>query len=262
MHKRSEAKHANRCFVVDREGAPLGPCGVQRARKLRKSGRARLYKPEPYTIQLKDVRAADLNTSGLKTEVRVDPGRKHTGIAVVMLLEVEDRVVYQEELQHRTDISNRLGQRGNHRRRWRHEKWHRTPRFDNRKRNANQLPPSIESVVSNQQTRVERLAEAAGTKRITIETARFDTAKILNPGVRGIGYQQVRSTRPSYGRTLPHATSTSASTAVSATGKERPGSSSTTSCRGRRAGPTTRVTWLGHADPATSGRGARASPRS
>ena len=190
MQEQEKRRHANRCFVVDRNGAPLGPCRVQRARKLRRSGRARLYKPEPYTIQLKDVQAADLDTSGLKTEVRVDPGRRHTGIAVVMLLEGEDRVVYQEELQHRTDISKRLGQRGKHRKRRRHEKWHRVRRFNNRRRNPDQLPPSMESVVSNQQTRAERLAEAAGTKNITIETARFDTAKILNPRIRGTKYQQ------------------------------------------------------------------------
>ena len=190
MQEQEKRRHANRCFVVDRNGAPLGPCRVQRARKLRRSGRARLYKPEPYTIQLKDVQAADLDTSGLKTEVRVNPGRRHTGIAVVMLLEGEDRVVYQEELQHRTGHQQKAGPTGKTPQKTAARKMAPGTAVQQPQTDPDQLPPSMESVVSNQQTRAERLAEAAGTKNITIETARFDTAKILNPRIRGTKYQQ------------------------------------------------------------------------
>ena len=182
--------HANRCLVVGSDGAPLMPCTVQRAAKLRKNGRARLHSPEPYCIRILDRKAGDPDIGTIGTEVRVDPGARHTGIAVVMKLENEDRVVYQEEIQHRSDISQRLLERKAHRRRRRGTKWFRKPRFNNRRRSADRLPPSIKSIVSNQLHRTSRLAELAGARRAIVETAKFDTQKLLRGELEGIEYQQ------------------------------------------------------------------------
>ena len=53
---------------------------------------------------------------------------------MVATLESEDRVLYQDEIEHRTDIPKRLAERKAHRRRRRSEKGYRAPRFDNRGR--------------------------------------------------------------------------------------------------------------------------------
>ena len=182
--------HANRCLVVGSNGIPLMPCTVQRAAKLRRNGRARLHSPEPYCIRILDRKAGDTDVGTVQTEVRIDPGAKHTGIAVVMKLENEDRVVYQEEIKHRSDISERLLERKSHRRRRRGTKWFRKPRFDNRTRDAEWLPPSLESIVSNQLHRTSRLAELAGARHVIVETAKFDTQKVLRGELEGVEYQQ------------------------------------------------------------------------
>ena len=181
---------ANRTLVLDAHGNALMPCTPRRARQLINAGRVKKRFYNPFTIQLKDRSAGDGTTRTQLVEVRTTPGVRHTGIAITALLENEERTLYQEEVQHRNDISTRLQERRNHRRRRRGGKWYRTPRFNNRRRAANQLPPSLESVVSNQEHRIHRLAQRAGATTIVIQNSKFDTQKVLNPTIKGKEYQQ------------------------------------------------------------------------
>ena len=183
-------KRANRVFIIGSDGTPLMPCTVRRARQLIDAGRVRRRDYRPFTIHLKNRREDDGKTALQPVEVRCTPGARHTGIAVVATLDDHDRVLYQEEIEHRTDISRKLLERKAHRRRRRGTKWFRKQRFDNRRRPAGWLPPSIESVVSNQQHRIERLAGLSGASTACIQTGKFDTHKILDPSVSGKGYQQ------------------------------------------------------------------------
>ena len=181
-------RRANRVFVLDPEGKPLAPCTPRRARMLIDSKRVARRYYRPFTIQLRN-RANDDPVRN-DTEVRSTPGRRTTGIAVVLKTAQEDRTVYQEEVQHRTDISRRLQERRNHRRRRRGEKWYRAPRFNNRRRTADRLPPSLESVVSNQEHRIARLCERSGAGAAVVQDTKFDTQKILDPAIKGREYQQ------------------------------------------------------------------------
>ena len=182
-------RRANRVFVIGSDGQPLMPCTVRRARMLINAGRVNRREYRPFTIHLKDRAADDGKTAVQPVEVRCTPGARHTGIAVVATLENENRVLYQEEIEHRTDISRRLQERKAHRRRRRSGKWYRAPRFDNRRRRDDWLPPSVESVVSNQQHRMLRLARRSGAGKAVVQTAKFDTHRILDPQVEGTGYQ-------------------------------------------------------------------------
>ena len=92
------------------------PCTVRRARQLINAGRVSKREYRPFTIHLKDRCATDGRTARQPIEIRCDPGSRHSGIAVVAILDGEDRVLYQEEIQHRTDISQRLAERKGHRR--------------------------------------------------------------------------------------------------------------------------------------------------
>lgn len=68
-------------FVLDRHKKPLMPCTPRRARKLMESGRARVHKRFPFTIRLTD---RTLEESAVQdVELRIDPGSRHTGFAVV-----------------------------------------------------------------------------------------------------------------------------------------------------------------------------------
>jgi hypothetical protein len=65
---------------MDKHGAPLQPTSPARARQLLKAGRARVHHHTPFVIRLVDRTVADSAVRGV--EVGVDPGSRHTGIAV------------------------------------------------------------------------------------------------------------------------------------------------------------------------------------
>lgn len=69
----------NSVFVLSSTKKPLMPCRCARARQLLTSGKAAVYRQQPFTIILKD--RADGDTQPV--EVKVDPGSKTTGIAIV-----------------------------------------------------------------------------------------------------------------------------------------------------------------------------------
>ena len=180
-------RRTNRVFVLDPDGKPLAPCTPRRARMLIDNKRVARRYYRPFTIQLKS-RANDDPVQN-DTEVRTTPGRRTTGIAVVLKTAQEDRTVYQEEIRHRTDVSRRLQERRNHRRRRRSEKWYRAPRFNNRRHAVDRLPPSLESVVSNQEHRIGRLCERSGASAAVVQNSKFDTQKVLDPTIKGREYQ-------------------------------------------------------------------------
>ena len=101
-------RRANRVLVLDAGGKPLMPCTPRRARQLINAGRVgkRLYRP--FTIQLKDRSIEDGTTTTQPVELRTSPGVGRTGIALVAILKNEERALYQEEIQHRRDISTKL----------------------------------------------------------------------------------------------------------------------------------------------------------
>ena len=181
---------ANRVLVLDAHGKPLMPCSPRRARQLIDAKRVAKRFYRPFTIQLKDRSVDDGTTATQPVEVRTTPGVRRTGIALVALLENEERTLYEEEIQHRSDISTRLQERKSHRGRRRGERWYRAPRFNNRRRAADRLPPSLKSVVSNQEHRIGRLSARSGAATVVLQDSKFDTQKVLNPGIHGKEYQQ------------------------------------------------------------------------
>ena len=68
-------------FVLDRSGHPLMPCSEKRARKLLGRDRARVHRVRPFVIRLTDRHVADCSFQPV--EVKLDPGSKTSGIALV-----------------------------------------------------------------------------------------------------------------------------------------------------------------------------------
>jgi 5-methylcytosine-specific restriction endonuclease McrA len=177
-----------RVFVLSSDRQPLDPCHPARARQLLKAGRAAVFRRYPFTIILKDRTAAASTTHPHR--VKVDPGSKTTGIAVVA--EDANTVVWAAELQHRGEqIKARLDARRALRRNRRIRKTrYREPRFDNRRRPAGWLPPSLQSRVENTDTWVSRLRRLCPVAALSIELAKFDTQRLQNPEIGGVEYQQ------------------------------------------------------------------------
>jgi 5-methylcytosine-specific restriction endonuclease McrA len=174
-------------LVVDQERKPLDPVHPGRARLLLTSGRAAVLRRYPFTLILKTI-VPDARPEPLR--VKIDPGSKTTGIAVVH--DATGQVVWAAELAHRgQQVTERLDQRRACRRsrRQRHTRY-RPARFDNRRRHAGWLPPSLESRLANVRTWVERLRRWCPIGAISLELVKFDTQLMQNAEIRGVEYQQ------------------------------------------------------------------------
>ncbi|MDQ2694028.1 MAG: RNA-guided endonuclease IscB [Pseudomonadota bacterium] len=177
-----------RVFVLDAQCRALMPCAPARARQLLKRGRAAVYRRVPFTVILRSRTGGGVQPVALK----VDPGSRTSGLALVATFERGRDVVWAAELAHRGLAvrsaldSRRALRRGRRSRKTRY----RSPRFDNRTRPAGWLPPSLRSRVDNVAAWSRRLVGLAPLAAVAVETVRFDTQALERPGITGAEYQQ------------------------------------------------------------------------
>ncbi|GIK40372.1 MAG: hypothetical protein BroJett011_42050 [Chloroflexota bacterium] len=177
-----------RVFVLDQHRQPLMPCHPAWARHLLRQGKAAVYRRAPFTIILKERKGGETQP----VELRVDPGSKITGLAVVAHFQRGLVLLWAANLAHRGQtIKASLDRRRavRHSRRQRKTRY-RAPRFLNRRRAEGWLPPSLRSRVDNVTSWTSRLAKLCPLNQIAVETVRFDTHKLINPEVSGVEYQQ------------------------------------------------------------------------
>jgi 5-methylcytosine-specific restriction endonuclease McrA len=177
----------SKVFVVDSYYKPLDPVHPGWARLLLKQGKASVYRRFPFTIILKIV-VDQPQVEPLR--LKIDPGSKTTGIAVVN--DVSGEVVFAANLQHRgKEIKKHLDDRRavRHNRRARLTRY-RKPRFQNRRRKKGWLPPSLSSRIANILTWVNRMMRYCPIIAISQELVKFDLQKMENPEISGIQYQQ------------------------------------------------------------------------
>src|SRR5574343_794382 len=179
----------NSVFVLSNTKKPLMPCRPARARKLLTAGRAAVYRLHPFTIILND--RDDGETQPV--EVKVDPGSKATGIALVGNFEQQGAVVlFGANLNHRGQaMKNSLESRRSLRRTRRSRKTrYRQARFLNRARKAGWLPPSVESRVVNTESVINKLAARCPITSASVELVKFDTQAMVNPEISGTEYKR------------------------------------------------------------------------
>ena len=171
-------------FVLDTNKKPLDMCHPAKARKLLKSGKAAVYRRQPFTIILKCTASDPVNNS---YRLKIDYGSKHTGLALLK----DDAVMWLAVLNHRTNIKDLLDKRRGYRRRRRTANLrYRPPRFNNRTRKADWLPPSLQSRVDNISSWISKLSKLVPLGSISYENVKFDTQKMQDDGISGIEYQQ------------------------------------------------------------------------
>ena len=177
-------------FVQDRKHRPLMPCRPARARRLLKSGRARVVRLFPFTIRLVDRLLEDSSVQSVL--VKIDPGSRQTGVALVRTDEkAHHHALFFVNLVHRGEsIRDALTARRNCRRRRRGNLRHRAPRFLNRTKPQGWLPPSLRHRVDTATAWVAKLVKLAPVTGIVEEFVKFDTQKLQNPEISGIEYQQ------------------------------------------------------------------------
>lgn len=185
----------NFVFVLDTNKQPLSPCHQAVARKLLKNRRAAVYRRFPFTIILKDAKP---NANPAPVQLKVDPGSKTTGLALVQQnASGEQAVIFAAELTHRGQaIKDALESRKAIRRGRRNRKTrYRQPGFEAGKaatsaRPEGWLAPSIKSRVDNLQTWFTRLYKLAPIAGISMELVRFDTQLMQDAEIAGVEYQQ------------------------------------------------------------------------
>ena len=177
----------SKIFVINSEKRPLNPIHPAQARQLLRNKKAAVFRQFPFTLILKESRP-ESPVSPLR--LKIDPGAKHTGIALVD--DVGGEVVFAAELKHRGfAIREALTSRRQLRRSRRNRQTrYRQPRFLNRSRPEGWLPPSLNSRIENIKTWVKRLRKFAPIEAISQELVRFDMQLIRNPDIQGKEYQQ------------------------------------------------------------------------
>ena len=127
---------SNHILVIDTNKQPLSPCHPSVARKLLSTGKAAVYRRYPFTIILK----REVIATPEPIEIKIDPGSKTTGIALLQ----GNKVIFGTELTHRGQaIKNSLESRRALRRgrRARNTRY-RPARFLNRARAKGWLAPA------------------------------------------------------------------------------------------------------------------------
>lgn len=174
----------NFVLVIDTNLKPLIPCTPCIARKLLEAGKAAIYRQYPFTIVLK--KAVTANPEPI--ELKLDPGSKVTGIALVQ----GQKVVFGAELTHRGQAIKmslesrravRMGRRARHCR-------YRQARFLNRTRPKGWLALSLAHRVKTTITWVKRFIKLAPIGSIVQELVRFDLQQHENPEISGTEYTQ------------------------------------------------------------------------
>ncbi len=177
-----------RVSVLDKNKDPLMPTHPARARKLLKSGRAAVYRRSPFTIILNDREGGATQ----QTQVKVDPGAKTTGLALVADCDRGLRCIWAGELDHRGFAIREKLLKRRQMRRARHNRktCYRKQCFLNRAKPTGWLAPSLMRRVHNIETWVKRLCQFAPVTHLAMEWVRFDPQLMQNLEISGVEYQQ------------------------------------------------------------------------
>ncbi|MGK7939146.1 MAG: RNA-guided endonuclease IscB [Crocosphaera sp.] len=173
----------NSVFVLDTTQKPLDPVHPGQARRFLKQGKAAVFRRYPFTLILKE----EVTQTPQDITIKLDPGSKFTGIALVQ----KNQVIWGAELQHRgqqikdTLTSRRQLRRGRRGRKTRY----RQARFLNRKSPEGLLPPSLQHRVDTTLTWVKRLIRYCPINSISVELVKFDLQKQDNPEIVSVEYQ-------------------------------------------------------------------------
>lgn len=176
-------------YIISKDGQPLMPTNRHgKVRRLLDSGKAKVIKRCPFTIQL----LYESTTHAQPVSLGIDAGSKTIGVSAT----TENKVLYEAEVTLRNDISDLLSIRRELRRARRNRKTrYRKPRFQNRSRKDGWLAPSVQHKVDTHLAVVEKVCKILPVSNITAETASFDMQLLKAqaeglPLPEGADYQQ------------------------------------------------------------------------
>ena len=174
-------------FVLNKSKKPLDMISHAKARMLLKNRLAVVHKIYPFTIRLRDNSCVSNDRA---YTVKLDPGSKHTGIAII---DNNDAVVMLAEIEHRGHIvkkkmdSRRMIRRNRRNRKTRY----RPARFLNRTKPEGWLAPSVKSRADNVINFIRKYKKLINIDKVMIENVSFDVAQMSSDDyLVGKDYQQ------------------------------------------------------------------------
>ncbi|MBM3243106.1 hypothetical protein FJZ31_43155 [Candidatus Poribacteria bacterium] len=169
-------------YVINRNGKPLMPCKPAKARKLLRSGKAKVVNRCPFTIKLQ----WDCEENVQPVTVGIDKGSHTTGFSCVG----NGKILISGEIHHRADIKEKMDARRANRRNRRARKWYRPKRFLNRasSKRSGRLPPSLLTNVEEVIRVVRKIPLPISL--IVVEDVQVDIARLNNPDLIGKAYQE------------------------------------------------------------------------
>ncbi len=171
-------------FVLNLQGNPLMPCSYAKSKRMVKTGKAKVVKKFPFTIQLNfecENKVQDINLG-------IDSGYSFIGFSAI----TKKEELISGELKLENGMVKRLEEKRMYRRNRRNKLWYRKSRWQNRTNNKkeNWLPPSIERRYQTHINLINQIKKLLPITKIIIEVGKFDIQKIENPEIQGKAYQQ------------------------------------------------------------------------
>lgn len=179
-------------IVLDKHKKPAGFTTEAHLRRLTEKHKAVIYRKYPCVAILTEADVRDF-TDIRSFRVKIDPGAKHTGIAVVC--NETDEVMLYLHVKHREEtvkqnLDTRRGARRNRRARetrYRRCKYKGGRAYDSAR--EGRLPPSVKSTADNVINWVKRLRHRINLTDCSLEAVRFDTQLMDNANIEGLEYQ-------------------------------------------------------------------------
>ena len=159
-------------YVLDKDGRPQMPTfNVRKVRKLIKEGRMKTVRRDPWTVQKQYEDPEQDVPRTQKVEMCCDTGASHVGVSI----KSEKHEYARVQFNHLAGEKERHDDRRKARRSRRIRKRHRTPRFDNRKREKGWLAPTLQNKVQNHVRICKRYHDICPITSVTLEVGTFDT---------------------------------------------------------------------------------------
>ena len=157
-------------FVISKEGERLMPTfNIRKIRKLLRSGKAKIVKHRPFTVQL----LYDTTNGVQPIELSEDTGYQHIGVS---LKSDKHEYVSAEYTLLKDEKTRHDDQRREHRRPRRNRKRYRKARFDNRRKPDEWLAPSLKNKADRHVDILKIYCAVCPVTDVTLEMGQFDIA--------------------------------------------------------------------------------------
>jgi len=160
------------------------PCSPRKARLLLKENKAKVIQREPFTIQLLH------GSSGYKQDITIGVDTGHSEVGVSILSPTKEIGSFVFSL--RNNISEKLTRRSMFRRHRRRNLRYREQRYNNRSASTKKgkLFPSVQWKVDAHIRLISFIQLRLPKSRLILETASFDTQKLINSDITNDMYQR------------------------------------------------------------------------